>query len=61
MSFVGQANPYGDESGVELYVTPRALEQIDGEGYDVIRTTWTKIGLANGSALSIRNIRINAC
>ena len=60
MSFVGQANPYGDESGVELYVTPRALDQIDGEGYDVIRTTWTKIGLANGSALSIQNIRINA-
>ena len=58
MAFVGQRKPYGRESGVILYVTAQALEQIDGEGYDVIRTTWTPCGLGNGSALVLENMDV---
>ena len=60
MAFVGQSNPYGQDGGVILYVTAKALEQIGDEGVDVIRTTWTLRGIANGSALTIENMKISA-
>ena len=59
ISFSGQKKPYGKkDSGVILYVTPLALEQIDGEGYDVIRTVWKDRGLGSCSALYMENFDI---
>ena len=59
MLFEGQKKPYGKDSGVTLYVTSKALEQIDEGEYDVIRTTYTRCGLGNGSALSIKNMNVS--
>ncbi len=44
--------------GVNFYVPESALETVDENGVDVIRTTWTEQGLGSGSALKINNIRI---
>ena len=51
--------PCGRDGGVTLYVTPKALEQIDEGEYDVIRTTYTKRGRGNGSALTVENMCIS--
>jgi len=59
MSFIGQSKSYGKETGVEFYVTAKALEKIDSDNYDVIRTAWTNRGLGNGSVLTIENITIS--
>ena len=56
---MGETYSYGKKgAGVIFYVTPTALDSVDGE-VDVIRTEWTARGLGNGSALKIENINID--
>ena len=59
MAVIGQSLTYGKtDSGVILYVSHKALEQVDDIHYDVIRTAWTERGIGNGSALCIENMYI---
>ena len=55
----GQSLTYGKGEGVCLYVSAKALESINEETVDVIRTTWTPKGMGSGSSLRIENIAID--
>ncbi len=59
ITIMGQNYSYGRAGdGVRFYVSAAALEEIGDQSVDVIRTTWTDVGLSNGSALRIENLYI---
>ena len=45
-------------NGVILYITKEALDTVGDDSADVLRTTWTDLGLGNGSCLRMENIQI---
>ncbi len=59
---LGQNHEYGIQksykNGVVLYVSEEALNSIADSETDVLRSTWTKRGIQNGSNLNIENIAI---
>lgn len=61
IQLLGQNHEYGFQkkydNGVVLYVSGKALEEIDGEA-DVIRGKWTGQGIQNGSSLRMENIAV---
>ena len=60
ITLTGQNLTYGKKgNGVVFYVPDTALELIVDQGVDLIRTTWTDLGIGNGSSLRIENIQIS--
>ncbi len=55
----GQNSTYSKkDNGVVFHVSKEALDSINNENTDVIRTTWTSCGISNGSALRLENLAI---
>lgn len=58
----GQNHEYGFQksfnNGVVFYVSASALETISVDSVDVLRSTWTSLGIQNGASLHLENLAI---
>ncbi len=62
IKIIGQNHEYGMQkrydNGVVFYVSQNALNTIKNDSVDVIRGTWTRNGIQNGSSLNMENIAV---
>jgi len=58
ITLIGQNFSYKKDDGVIIYVSAEALDKIVEREADVMRATYTQIGLGNGSSLKLENLRV---